>query len=137
MTSEKTHAICELVRAAFMQPLQIDTIISTFFTQAIVLGKKLKNEEALISAKEHIRSDDFIKQFSSSFEQLSIEEIEYLTSFFQSEAMKKYTKVSMSMAPIYQAMQEVCLETTDSQDLDYLQNDNFVYESRRVTNHLA
>ena len=117
MSSEKTHAICELVRSALMQPLQLDTIISSFSTQAIALGKKLKSDQALISAKEHIRSDDFIKRFSSAFEQLSMEEIEYLINFFKSEAMKKYTKISMSMIPLYQAMQEVCLETTDNQDL--------------------
>ncbi|MDQ5956864.1 MAG: hypothetical protein QG627_1149 [Chlamydiota bacterium] len=117
MSSEKTHAICELVRSALMQPLQLDTIISSFSTQAIIMGKKLKSDQNLISAKEHITSDDFIKQFSSAFERLSKEEIKYLISFFKSEAMKKYTKMSMSMVPIYQAMQEVCLETTDNQDL--------------------
>ncbi|MEK7339774.1 MAG: hypothetical protein WBD50_08500 [Candidatus Rhabdochlamydia sp.] len=117
MSPEKTHAVCELVRSALMQPKQLDIMISTFSTQAIALGKNLKSGQALISAKKHIRSDDFIKQFSSSFERLSMEEIEYLTSFFKSEAMKKYTKESMSIIPIYQAMQEVCLETTDSQDL--------------------
>lgn len=111
MSSEKTHAICELIRSAFMQPKQLDLIISSFLTQALALGKKLKSGQALISAKEHIRSDAFIEQFSSSFEQLSLEEIAYLTSFFKSEAMKKYTQGSMDMMPLYKTMQEVCFES--------------------------
>lgn len=118
MSPKKTHAICELIRSALMQPQQLDIIISSFLTQALVSGKNLKSGQALISAKEHIRSDDFIEQFSSSFESLSLEEIEYLISFFKSEAMKKYTKESMSMTSLYKAMQEVCFEPTNNKDLD-------------------
>ncbi len=108
--SSRTKAIGEFIRAAYMQPEQLDTMVEVFSKQAALLGKKFKSPEGLDVAKKTVRSDEFIKQFAPSFDELSIEELNSLASFFNSDMMKRYNKANSELTPFFKAVQESFLE---------------------------
>lgn len=114
--SSRMKAISKLIQAVYMQPNQLDVLIDVFAKQVTLMGKKIKSGEALASAKERIKSDEFIKQFAPSFDEFSIEEINSLANFFNSETMKKYYKVSIGspeVAALYQAIQQAFVATPE------------------------
>lgn len=110
----RINAIVKLVRATVMQPAYLDVLIDGFAKTAAAMGKKIKSGQALSSAKEQIRSDEFIRKFASYFDELSIEEMNYIADSFSSEPMKKYQKIGLQLGPFTQAIREAVLVTSEN-----------------------
>lgn len=66
-----------------MQSEYFDVLINNFSKQAVLTGKKFKSGKSFEDAKERIKEDDFIRPFSSYFDEFSVQELEYLTSVFE------------------------------------------------------
>ena len=116
--SSKTKAIYDLLRATYMRPEQLDTLITTWTEQAAITHRKVKSGEALALAKKEIRSDEFLEKFAPFFDKLSISELESLTALYDSEAMKKYSEACKAATSFYEALQEVFFENDPSNPAD-------------------
>jgi len=110
----RMNAIVKLVQATVMQPDNLDILIDGFAKIAAVMDKKIKSGQALTSAKERIRSNEFIEKFASYFDELSITEMNYIADSFNSEPMKKYQKIGLKLGPFTQAIREAVLVTSEN-----------------------
>lgn len=113
----KKNDIIAFIRASILQPEQLEGMIPTFVKRGIAsCGKHADIEEVINAVRERILSDAFIEKLILPFESVfSQEELQLLTTFYQSEAMKKcfkhYGKFS---TPIFIAFREVIQEVLEA-----------------------
>ncbi len=115
--TSKKRDIIAFIRASTLQPEQMESMLSIFVKQAMASGKKnAEIEEVVAGVKKQILSDAFIERFTLPFEKtFSQEEIQLLTTFYKSEAMKKCFKYNGEFfAPIFTAFREVIQEVLNT-----------------------
>lgn len=113
-SNTKMDDTVELIRAAMLQPEQIDGILMSMTQQAIMVSKRELDASKIIPAiKEQILKNDFLRKFAPAFEKnFTHDEIKSITAFYQSDAMKKFFKTSTeTFVPVYTAIQEVVNDT--------------------------
>lgn len=103
-------AICRLVRAVYMQSDQLNLLIETFAKQAVLMNEKVKSGEDLLAAKELVQSDGFIKKMNLSLEPLTVDEINALADFYESDAMKKFRMSANEIASLHSTLKNAFLE---------------------------
>ena len=117
----KKRDMAELIRLIALQPEQLEPNVSMFVQQTIAnSGKKANSDELLSIVNQHIRKkiEKLLVPFDELFTHDEImllisfyKEIRRLISFYQSEAMKKFSKNGRKLFdPIYEAYRQAVME---------------------------
>lgn len=138
--NQKTQDIIELMRLSALHPDQIDPML-TQTAQVITSTAKsdMNIEEIVLEAKQKLLSDDFLKEFTSSFDKIfTSDEIKQLITYYKSDAVKKlYKSASETYLPIYAATQEVITQIVKpaslENDIISINHSNFKTEIKEFT----
>ncbi len=110
MLRSKKDAAFDLIRAAYLQPDQLEAFLQVCKTKAPLFNRKVKAGAELEETIAYIQSADFLGKVLPSFEDLTEEEMDFLTAFYHSIAMKKFHRVAQNLVSFYQAVENAFFE---------------------------